>query len=79
MTIHDRIDPESHEGLKVLLDAMPGGLNGIAEIGARRQKLQDVMSAMTAHIEPNPNVATEDRTVAGPEGAPMCRCASTGM
>jgi acetyl esterase/lipase len=70
MTIHDRIDPESHEGLKVLLDAMPGGLNGIAEIGARRQKLQDVISAMTAHIEPNPNVATEDRTVARPEGAP---------
>lgn len=70
MTIHDRIDPESREGLKILLDAMPGGLNGIAEIGARRQKLLDVMSAMTAHLEPNPNVEIEDMTIPGPEGAP---------
>lgn len=70
MSIHHRIDPESREGLNVLLDAMPGGLNGVAEIGARRQKLQDVMSAMTAHIEPNPNVEIEDLTIPGPEGAP---------
>lgn len=70
MTNLDRIDPESLEGLKILLGVMPGGLNGIAEIGPRRQKLADVLAAMTASIEPNPNVTMEDRTVPGPEGAP---------
>jgi acetyl esterase/lipase len=70
MSKHERIDPESYEGLKALLDAMPGGLNGVAEIGARRKKLGDTMAAMTAHLEPNPNVTVEDRMVPGPEGAP---------
>ena len=70
MSALDRIDPETREGLQVLLDAMPGGLNAIAEIKARRQKLTDTMRAMTAHIEPNPNVTIEDRTIPGPAGAP---------
>ncbi|WP_416899552.1 MAG: alpha/beta hydrolase [Minwuia sp.] len=70
MSTYDRLDPELQEGLKVLLDAMPGGLNAVAEIVPRRKKLQDTMAAMTAHIEPNPNVTIEDRTIPGPEGAP---------
>lgn len=53
-----------------LLEAMPGGLNAIPEITARRKKLSDTMKAMTAHVEPNPNVAIEDMTVPGASGAP---------
>ena len=39
MALWDRIDAESKEPLKGLWKALPGGLNGIADIVARRQAM----------------------------------------
>ena len=39
MSLWDRIDAESKEPLKGLWKALPGGLNGIADIVTRRQAM----------------------------------------
>lgn len=73
MSMLDRIDSETREGLAVLLEAMPGGLNAISDIVERRAALTKAMRNMTAHVEPNPNVKSEDRKVPGPAGGPEVR------
>ena len=64
----DLIDPQSREPLDQLLTAMPGGFNAIPDIVARRATLEQVLGMM--EVPPNPNVTSEDRTVAGPQGDP---------
>ena len=68
MSRRDLIDPDVREPLDQLLQVMPGGFNTIPDIVQRR----DIVSQMLAALEipPNPNVASEDRMVPGPEGAP---------
>jgi acetyl esterase/lipase len=50
------------------MEAIPGGFNTIPDIAARRAAVTQLMSAIK--VPPNPNVASEDRTVPGPAGAP---------
>ena len=64
----DLIDPESRVPLDALLEAMPGGFNAIPDIVQRRATLSAVFASI--EVPPNPNVATEDRQVPGPAGAP---------
>jgi len=68
MPQHDRIDEESLVPLAALYEALPGGFNAIPDIEARRATLYGMLAQMTADIPPNPNVALEDITVAGPAG-----------
>jgi acetyl esterase/lipase len=68
MTARDLIDPECRIPLEQFLEAMPGGINAIPDIVERRAALAAVFAMMEAPA--NPNVATEDRTVPGPDGAP---------
>src|ERR1700742_579103 len=68
MSRRDLIDPESREPLDQLLAVMPGGFNAIPDIVARREAAAAMLAAI--EVPPNPNVAHEDRTVPGPEGAP---------
>jgi acetyl esterase/lipase len=70
MSLRDRIDPECREPLEQMLQALPGGLNSIRDIVARRAAFRSMMAAMTAELPPNSRVASEDRVVPGPEGAP---------
>jgi len=69
MSEHDRIDPESLEPLKALLDFLPGGFNAIPDIEARRATLYGMLEAMTKDLPPNENVSKEDRMIDGPAGA----------
>ncbi|MFN8081306.1 MAG: alpha/beta hydrolase [Kineosporiaceae bacterium] len=64
----DRIDPASRVVLDELLAAMPGGLNSIADIVARRAAVAELLAAV--EVPPNPRVTRADRTVPGPDGAP---------
>ena len=45
MSLWDRIDAESKEPLEGLWTALPGGLNGIADIVARRQAMSAFRNA----------------------------------
>jgi hypothetical protein len=68
MSRRDLIDPDVREPLDQLQQAIPGGFNTIPDIVQRRATLSAMLAAM--EVPPNPNVASEDRTVPGPEGAP---------
>ena len=68
MPQHENIDPESLVPLAALYEALPGGFNSIPDIVARREVLYGMLAQMTADLPPNPNVSTEDRTIAGPGG-----------
>jgi len=70
MAQRDRIDAESREPLEALLQAIPGGFNGISDIVVRRQTVTGLLTAMAADIPPNPNVTKTDHVAPGPEGAP---------
>ncbi len=65
------IHPDVREPLDQLLAAIPGGFNSIPDIVQRRAALAQLLAAL--EIPPNPNVASEDRMVPGPEGAPDIR------
>jgi acetyl esterase/lipase len=65
----ERIDAESLQGLDVLLSAMPGGFNAIADIGERREALRRFLDEAKAQLPPNANVVEEDLTIPGPGGA----------
>jgi acetyl esterase/lipase len=71
MSRRDLIDPDVREPLDLLQQAIPGGFNTIPDIVERRAVVAQLLSAL--EVPPNPNVATEDRTVPGPEGAPDIR------
>jgi len=64
----DLIDPESRGPRDELLEALPGGLNSIADIAERRATATAMFAAMEVPV--NDTVAQEDRQVPGPEGAP---------
>ena len=68
MSRRDLIDPESRVPLDALLEVMPGGLNAIPDIVQRRAAVTSLLAAI--EVAPNPRVASEDRTVPGPDGAP---------
>jgi acetyl esterase/lipase len=68
MSRRDLIDPESRGPLDQFLQAMSGGLDFIPDIAERRAALKGLEEAVEA--PPNPNVASEDRQVPGPDGAP---------
>ncbi|MEL6341953.1 MAG: alpha/beta hydrolase [Myxococcota bacterium] len=70
MTQRDRIDPESRIPLEGLLQALPGGFNGIPDLNQRRATLAGMLAQMAAQVPPNENVVFENRTIPGPEGAP---------
>lgn len=63
-----QLDPESKAPLDQLLEALPGGFNAIADIVARRATVEQMLAMM--EVPENPNVAKEDRTVAGAAGEP---------
>lgn len=71
MSRRDLIDPDVREPLDLLQQAIPGGFNTIPDIVERRAAVAQLLSAL--EVPPNPNVAAEDRTVPGPEGAPDIR------
>jgi acetyl esterase/lipase len=62
------IDPEAAVPLNGLLEALPGGFNAVADIVQRRATVEAMLSGI--EVPDNPDVTKEDRTVAGPEGAP---------
>jgi acetyl esterase/lipase len=68
MSRRDLIDPPSRIPLDGLLEVMPGGFNAIPDIAVRRATLDQMFAAQAPPA--NPNVTTQDRSVAGPEGAP---------
>jgi acetyl esterase/lipase len=70
MSQRDRIDLECQGPLEQMIKILPGGLNSIRDIVARRAAFRDMMAAMTADRPPNDRVIREDRMVPGPEGAP---------
>jgi acetyl esterase/lipase len=73
MNERDRIDPQSRGPLEGLLSFMPGGFNGIPDIGARREAVAGLLAAMGADRPVNPNVTHEDHFAPGPQGAPDVR------
>ena len=68
MSRRDLIDPDARAPLDGLLEALPGGFNGIADIVQRRAATEALLSGI--EVPDNPNVTREDRTVPGPEGDP---------
>ncbi|MFR9803167.1 alpha/beta hydrolase [Pseudonocardia sp. RS010] len=68
MSRSSSIDPESLVPLTALLEAMPGGVNAIPDIVARRAAVAEMLAAVD--VPDNPDVAKEDRSVPGPDGAP---------
>ncbi len=70
MAVQDRIDPESKVVLDQLLAVMPGGLNTIPDIVARRAALGAVLDAIAEEAPDADRVTHADRTVPGPAGAP---------
>jgi acetyl esterase/lipase len=55
-------------GLDAFLARIPGGLNAIRDVGARRQTLQGFLAEAQADIPPNDNVMTEDVAIPRPDG-----------
>ncbi|UGS37779.1 alpha/beta hydrolase [Capillimicrobium parvum] len=74
MAVRDRIDPDARAALDAFLDLVgPGGLNGIADIPARREKFTEVLTGLAATLPPVEGVESADRWIAGPPtpaGAP---------
>ena len=66
MSLWDRIDAESKSALDTLWEALPGGLNGIPDIVARRTAYEAFRAAAPKGDFPNLNVS--DHSYAGPEG-----------
>ena len=50
MSLWDRIDAESKPALDILWEALPGGLNGIPDIVARRAAYETALSPNTATL-----------------------------
>ena len=66
MSLWDRIDEESKGPLEALWEALPGGLNGIPDIVARRAAMSASRAAVPKAEFPNLDVA--EHTYAGPAG-----------
>jgi acetyl esterase/lipase len=68
MSRRDLIDPDSRGPLDQLMAMMPGGFNSIPGIVERREAEAQLFAGI--EVPPNPNVTSQDRAVAGPDGAP---------
>jgi acetyl esterase/lipase len=68
MSRRELIDPEVRVPLDQLLEALPGGFNGIADIVQRRAAAEAMLAGI--EVPDNPDVTHEDRTVPGPQGEP---------
>jgi acetyl esterase/lipase len=66
MSLWDRIDAESKPALDILWEALPGGLNSIPDIVARRAAYEAFRAAAPKGEFPNLNVS--DHSYAGPDG-----------
>ena len=66
MSLWDRIDAESKPALDILWETLPGGLNGIPDIAARRAAYEAFRAAAPKGEFPNLNVS--DHSYAGPDG-----------
>ena len=66
MSLWDRIDAESKPALDILWEALPGGLNGIPDIVARRAAYEAFRAAAPKGEFTNLNVS--DHSYAGPDG-----------
>lgn len=69
-TQHDRIDPESRAALEAFLDVLPGGLNAIVDIGARREASARMSASRAEATGGDPGVTIEDHLAPGLEGDP---------
>jgi acetyl esterase/lipase len=69
MSERDRIDPESRGPLEALLAEFPGGFGAIADPGARRTAVHDLVARLTADVPPDPRVEWDDLVAPGPPGA----------
>ena len=68
MSRRELIDPEVRVPLDLLLEALPGGFNGIADIVQRRAAAEAMLAGI--EVPDNPNVTRSDHTVPGPQGEP---------
>jgi acetyl esterase/lipase len=68
MSRRDLIDPDSRGPLDALLEVLPGGFNSVADIVERRAGLAQLLAGL--EVPPNPNVTSQDRVIAGPDGEP---------
>ncbi|MEV8510287.1 alpha/beta hydrolase [Actinoplanes sp. NPDC051475] len=68
MSRRELIDPEVRVPLDLLVQALPGGFNAIADIVERRAAVEAMLGAI--EVPENPDVVKEDRTVPGPQGEP---------
>ena len=68
MSSRELIDPEVAVPLNLLLEAMPGGFNSVADIVQRRATVEAMLSGI--EVPDNPDVSKEDRTIPGPAGEP---------
>ena len=66
MSLWDRIDAESKPALDILWEALPGGLNGIPDIVARRAAYEAFRAAAPKGEFPDLNVS--DHSYSGPDG-----------
>ena len=66
MTLWDRIDEESKPPLEALWQALPGGLNGIPDIVARRAAMSSTRAA--APKASFPHLSVSEQSYAGPGG-----------
>ena len=66
MSLWDRIDAESKPALDILWEALPGGLNGIPDIDARRAAYEAFRAAAPKGEFPDLNVS--DHSYSGPDG-----------
>ena len=66
MSLWDRIDAESKPALDILWEALPGGLNGIPDIVARRAAYEAFRAAAPKVEFPDLNVS--DHSYSGPDG-----------
>ena len=74
VALRERIDPELVVGLDAFLSATgPGGLAGISDPVARREAFAVLMSASAVEPPIDAGIASEDRLIAGPAGAPAVK------
>jgi acetyl esterase/lipase len=70
MSLHDRVDPDCLPPLRQLLTALPGGLNAVADVTARRAVFDAMVAEMTKDLAVDERIAISDHTVAGLDGDP---------
>ncbi len=71
MSLADRLDPDVRAALKPYFDFFgPGGMNAITDIGERRARYAELLTAAKAAQPENPNVSRTDLFAPGLHGGP---------